>query len=703
MHSVISEILNRVFFRHDPMSRCAMIRCAVKSGCILIASLLATPLLQAQFSAPELISPPGVQMQQPFVEVDKSCPSCLPLFLTFSAHSDSEILFGGSLVGGNELIPIIGTPPGLGNLIHKQGPLASIHMAFDLPVAAGQRAIFVAQSVASGFELPVQYSSGLGDAHDPAVTALINGTCLTSWTETSMTGQEIFYRMGSNAEVSLGVGSASEVARLGNGSGSVIWNEGGEFRFIVLDEFSQGPELVLQDFGFTPDEWKATVLLDGSLHLVAVSGMVIHYLHANLNTGVVNLLGNQRQTGGVITDLQLDAISEDSWKATWLQDGTIRLATMDAATLTTENTGIEAVDHSMSLDVAANLHLAALRSDGSIHYQNNIPAPEANLSITSENNGVAPHTIHFESNSNGMISSHFWDFGDGNTSTESSGFHTYTEPGEYWITLSVEGPGGIDQAQTMVPVVVTAPENFMKFADISVFGGQPVYHPVLGTHTDPLQGYQIGVEFDGTFLQMNEVSIDGTQAAQLSPEFIISNIFEEGENSSLYLAVIFDTLPPFDGRTVDPGVNHTLCTLNYDVAFGLPLGSSTELRFANEIGFPPINTIYAIEGGFALEPYFIPGTVLVSEQPQFLFVRGDATYDQVVNIADAVFTLDYLFTGGVPSVCPDAADTNDDGILNIGDAVYSLSYLFSGGETIPYPYPGYGLDPTEDSLGPCLP
>ena len=92
-----------------------------------------------------------------------------------------------------------------------------------------------------------------------------------------------------------------------------------------------------------------------------------------------------------------------------------------------------------------------------------------------------------------------------------------------------------------------------------------------------------------------------------------------------------------------------------------------------------------------------------SDLPQFLFIRGDATYDQAVNIADAIFMLEYLFVGGVESVCPDAADTNDDGIINIGDAIYNLSYLFSAGETIPYPYPGYGLDPTEDALGPCLP
>lgn len=676
-------------------------RCLV--ALVLGITSLTASSLHAQFSEPELISPPGYQMQQPFVEVDKSCLGCLPPFLTFSAHSDTQILFGGSLVGGNQLIPVFDTPSGLGDLVHKQGPLASIHMAFDLPLPSGQQAIFVAQSVASGFELPVQYSAGLGDAHDPVVTSLVNGTCLSSWIETSVTGQEIFYRLGGNPEVSLGSGSSCAVARLGNGSGAVLWNEGGLFRYSVLDELSQGPSLVLHDFGFTPEDWAASVLLDGSLHLVAVSGTVIHFLHADLNVGVVNQIGSQRQSGAAITDLKLDSIAEGSWKATWIEGGLIRLASMADTILTTEDTGIEAEDHSMSLDVAANVHMATLRSDGSIHYQNNIPAPEASLVISSENDGVAPHQIYFESNSNGMIASHFWDLGDGTTSTASSGFHTYTEPGEYTVSLTVEGPGGSDQIQTVMPVVVTVPDNYMMFADISVFGGQPVYHPVLGTHVDPLQGYQIGVEFDGTFLQMNEVSIDGTQASQLSPEFIISNIFDEGENSSLYLAVIFDTLPPFDGRTVDPGINHTLCTLNYEVTFGLPLGSSTELSFANGIGFPPINTIYAIEGGFALEPYFIPGTVLVSEQPQFLFVRGDATYDQTVNIADAIFMLDYLFIGGAPSVCPDAADTNDDGILNIGDAIYSLSYLFSGGETIPYPYPGYGLDPTEDSLGPCLP
>ena len=671
---------------------------------LIISMPLSMPLL-AQFSEPEQISPPGLSMNQPFIEVDKSCLSCIPPYLTFSAHSGSELYFGGTLLGGNDLIPVILTPPGLGQLVHKQGPLASVHMSFDLPVSPGQRGIFVTQSVASGFGVPVQYDSGLGDAHSPAVTSLVDGTCLASWVETDSTGttSEIFLRLSSDPPVSLGTGERSQVSRLSGGVGAVLWNEGGQFRYAVLDPLSLGPTLDLYDFGFTPSSWSAVTLLDGSIHLVAIEGMTLHFVSANLLTGVITAVGNSRQSGAAVTDLSLDSVSQSSWAATWIQDQEIILGRMEGGEVVVTNTGVQATEQSMSLDFAGNAHLVTRNSEGVLYYQNSIPAPEANYSISTEGDGVAAHEIQFESLSTGMITGQLWDFGDGQTSTEPSGTHVYTEPGQYYISLTVTGPGGVDVYQSPTPITVTAPDNYMMFADISVFGGQPVFHPVLGTHTDPLQGYQIGVEYDGTFLNMNEVSISGTQAAQLSPEFIISNIFDDGAESSLYLAVIFDTLPPFDGRTVPPGINHTLCTLNYNVAMGLPLGSSTELRFANGIGFPPINTIYAIDGGFAMEPYFIHGTVLVSEQPQFLFVRGDATYDQSVNIADSIFMLDYLFIGGPASVCPDAADANDDGILNIGDAIYTLTYLFANGETIPYPYPGYGLDPTEDSLGACLP
>jgi hypothetical protein len=48
--------------------------------------------------------------------------------------------------------------------------------------------------------------------------------------------------------------------------------------------------------------------------------------------------------------------------------------------------------------------------------------------------------------------------------------------------------------------------------------------------------------------------------------------------------------------------------------------------------------------------------------------------------------------------CKDAADANDDGRLDISDAVFTLEYLFSGTRKPLEPFPDPGTDPTEDAL-----
>ena len=81
------------------------------------------------------------------------------------------------------------------------------------------------------------------------------------------------------------------------------------------------------------------------------------------------------------------------------------------------------------------------------------------------------------------------------------------------------------------------------------------------------------------------------------------------------------------------------------------------------------------------------------------FVRGDSNGDSAVDISDAVATLNYLFVGeGQVLACEDAGDVNDDGALNITDPVYVLSYLFQGGLPPREPFPGEGVDETEDQL-----
>jgi|GEM_PF-1841684 len=64
----------------------------------------------------------------------------------------------------------------------------------------------------------------------------------------------------------------------------------------------------------------------------------------------------------------------------------------------------------------------------------------SNASFTADTTGgVAPLTVRFTDTSSNSPSSWLWTFGDGNTSTDQNPIHTYTLPGNYTVTLSVNG------------------------------------------------------------------------------------------------------------------------------------------------------------------------------------------------------------------------------------------------------------------------
>ena len=94
-----------------------------------------------------------------------------------------------------------------------------------------------------------------------------------------------------------------------------------------------------------------------------------------------------------------------------------------------------------------------------------------------------------------------------------------------------------------------------------------------------------------------------------------------------------------------------------------------------------------------------------SPLPQFS--RGDANADGILNIADAIFILAYVFSSGPDPSCISSADGNDDGKIDVADGVSILGYLFSGENELPPPFLRCGPDPTEDGLGcnefgPCM-
>ncbi|TSC75810.1 MAG: hypothetical protein G01um101431_1137 [Parcubacteria group bacterium Gr01-1014_31] len=98
--------------------------------------------------------------------------------------------------------------------------------------------------------------------------------------------------------------------------------------------------------------------------------------------------------------------------------------------------------------------------------------------------------------------------------------------------------------------------------------------------------------------------------------------------------------------------------------------------------------------------YNDPSAFPAPPKGEFLFRRGDANGDGMVDISDPIFILNSLLPGGVQPGCQDAADADDNGQIQTQDAIAALKYMFTGGPEIPSPGPAIpGPDPTADPLG----
>jgi PKD repeat protein len=97
--------------------------------------------------------------------------------------------------------------------------------------------------------------------------------------------------------------------------------------------------------------------------------------------------------------------------------------------------------------------------------------------------GCAPLTANFTDLSIGGITSWSWTFGDGGSSTAQCPSHTYTNVGEYTVSLTVTGPGGSDTRTKTSYIAAGNPP-------VADFSGSPVYGdaPLMVNFTDQSTG-----------------------------------------------------------------------------------------------------------------------------------------------------------------------------------------------------------------------
>ncbi|MFN0057823.1 MAG: PKD domain-containing protein [Planctomycetota bacterium] len=503
-----------------------------------------------------------------------------------------------------------------------------------------------------------------------------------------------------NSLVDLGRDPA--IADIADGTSTIAYERAGVIYYRQHNGGAFSPEGVISVLGGNSDVDLATDAVD-VVHAIWLRAGGIQYSN---NFGGAFSAPVQIHPGPIVGEPSIAATADGHVAVAFASAGSIWLVERTAGVFlpavdATPGTGAVS-EPNVTLDSNGFAHIAYIAS-GSVFYINNVPVPEVDFSAD-PTSGQLFLTVQFTNLVTGVYDSLLWDFGDGETSTEAHPLHIYDTSGLMTVSLTATGPGGVVTETKTGFINAQPPTNIIRIPHISIFASQQdVIHPVLATNSVPVQGFQLAIGYNHLVTPISGVTFVGSTTQTLLPEFVFIEATPAGTASTLVVAVVFDVQEPFDGRAIAVGPNHLIAGLSYDVPFGLPMGSVSPILLLREgIGTPTIYSIYTFEG-ITVNPFLIDGSATVNSVPQETFLRGDANRTGIIDISDAIFLLTFLFaSGGAPS-CPDSADANDTGITDIADVIYLLSYLFAGGAPPSYPYPVDGLDPSADSLGPCLP
>jgi PKD repeat protein len=120
------------------------------------------------------------------------------------------------------------------------------------------------------------------------------------------------------------------------------------------------------------------------------------------------------------------------------------------------------------------------------------PAPAAPVSNFTTNvvSGTAPLTVRFTNKATGSVTSYFWSFGDGTTSSATNPpVHTYSKAGTYTVALKVTGPGGSNSVSTTINVNPTPAAPVSNFTTNVVSGTVPLIVQFTNGATGSITSY----------------------------------------------------------------------------------------------------------------------------------------------------------------------------------------------------------------------
>ncbi len=200
----------------------------------------------------------------------------------------------------------------------------------------------------------------------------------------------------------------------------------------------------------------------------------------------------------------------------------------------------------------------------------------------------------------------------------------------------------------------------------------------------PVQGFSFSFLAPDDRLTPQEVLLGSALAALnggAGPALLSVQLYTDPGGTGIACGTVFDL---FGIDTLGLGTHPAL-----DMVWTIDpsaVSPTTGVEFCDCLGTPPIPSVIVV-GGFTIIPTLVPSTVTIASTPPFK--RGDSNASGAIDIADAIYAINYLFLSG-PSVCPDAMDANHDGAVDLADALYLLLYINSLGPAPDFPFPSCG-------------
>ena len=166
----------------------------------------------------------------------------------------------------------------------------------------------------------------------------------------------------------------------------------------------------------------------------------------------------------------------------------------------------------------------------------NYPAPIAGFTANTTK-GTAPIKVKFTDSSTGNVSGYIWNFGDGTTSTDQNPTHTYKNPGNYTVKLTVTNHGGSSTVTSLITVqnhvlptatanVKSGIYNSTKTVIISMNKSGSIYYTINGvTPTTSSKKYTGPINIKSTTkLKFLAVDSDGYKSNVYTENYTIDKI-----------------------------------------------------------------------------------------------------------------------------------------------------------------------------------